>query len=65
MIKLKWKVVSSRGSCKATAPNEGIYFIQAVDDGYIVSFQGTQIAKASSIGGARDYALIHVNKTEG
>lgn len=64
MIKLVWKKVSVRGSCRATTP-KGIYFIQAVDDGFIVSFQGTQIAKASSLNGAKDYALIHVNKVEG
>lgn len=61
MIKLIWRRVSVRGSCKATAP-KGIYFIQAADDGFIVTFQGTRIAKAHSLGGAKDYALIHVNK---
>jgi len=60
--KLVWRVApSSRRSRKATAPT-GIYFIQAVDDGFVLTLQGARLAKASTMQGAQDYALIHVNK---
>jgi hypothetical protein len=61
IIKLVWRTSQTRRSRKAEAPN-GIYFIQAVDDGFALSFQGAHLAKASTMQGAQDYALIHVNK---
>ena len=62
-IPLVWRASQTRRSRKAIAP-KGIYFIQAVDDGFVLTFQGQWLAKASSMQGAQDYALIHVNKAE-
>jgi hypothetical protein len=62
IIKLDWRAApSSRRSRKANAPN-GIYFIQAIDDGFVLTLQGVRLAKASTMRGAQDYASIHVNK---
>jgi hypothetical protein len=63
-LNLVWRrTPSSRKARRAVAPS-GIYFVQAVDDGFVLTFQGMFLAKASSMQGAQDYALIHVNKRE-
>lgn len=60
-LTLKWRV-DSRGDYVADAPM-GLYRITYEHgDGYRVRFAGFPIAKASTDQGAKDAALIHLNR---
>jgi hypothetical protein len=60
-INLKWRVGSTIRSRKAEVP-EGIYFIQPVDDGYQLTFQGSFVGKATYLQTLQDYAIIDLHK---